>query len=161
MAIAAKRPLSHFLGHLVGSKAVVRFLSRLNVLVYRASGGRLMNSVDGRPVCLVTLTRRRSRTVTTLPLMYVPHGDYVLLVGSLGGSDHHPLWYHNLKAEPKIMVQVGTKRRAMVAHEAAGAERAALWPVAVAAFPSYAAYQRKTSRVLPVMVCTPLPEDRP
>jgi deazaflavin-dependent oxidoreductase (nitroreductase family) len=151
-------PLASFLAKLVAHKSVVRSLAAINVWVYRLSGGHLMNAIDGRPVCLVTLTRRKSRRQATIPLMYTPHGERVLLVASLGGAPQHPSWYHNLKANPRIILQLGRERRAMLAREAEPSERADLWPVVVSSFPSYADYQRKTQRQLPIMVCE---TDRP
>jgi F420H(2)-dependent quinone reductase len=147
-------PLSRFLAKLAGSKAIVLLLSWINVVVYRATGGRLMARVDGRPVCLVTLRRRRSGTLATIPLMYTPYGADVLLVASLGGSDSHPAWYHNLKHEPQVEIQAGRVRRQMQAREATAEERCTLWPMVVANFPSYENYQRKTARILPIMICS-------
>ncbi|MET0987978.1 MAG: nitroreductase family deazaflavin-dependent oxidoreductase [Steroidobacteraceae bacterium] len=150
----AKR-LSLFLARLVNSLFVVRFLSTLNVFMYRVSGGRLMNNVDGTPVCLITMTRRKSGKRKTIALMYVPHGEEVLLVASLGGSDRNPAWYYNLKADPNVDVQVGNRKRQLSAHEVSPSGRDTYWPRVVAAFPSYADYQKKTTRVLPIFVCSP------
>lgn len=146
--------LSRFLASLVGSKWLVRFLCWLNVLVYRLSGGRLMNKVDGTPICLLTMTRRKSQKVKTIPLMYTTHADQVLLVASLGGADVNPAWYYNLKAHPQVEIQVRGYKRRMLAREATPQERVALWPVVVNNFPSYAEYQRKTTRILPIMICS-------
>lgn len=148
--------LSRFLARLVGSKLVVRALSRLNVLVYRWSGGRLMNTIDGTPICLLTMTGRKTGKIKTVALMYTEFDDRVLLVASLGGSDSNSLWYYNLKAQSHIEIQIGKSKRNMRAFEASPEQRRALWPVVVANFPSYAEYQRKTSRVIPVMMCIPV-----
>lgn len=156
---AARMPFAHFLARLVGSRFVVRALSRLNVWIYRASGGRLANRIDGRPICLVTLARRRSGKPAMIPLMYTPHGEDVLLVASLGGAPDNPAWYHNVKHHPRVSVQLGRHRRNMMAREALGAERERLWPVVVASFPAYEAYQRKTTRMLPILVCSPISGD--
>jgi F420H(2)-dependent quinone reductase len=151
----SRKALSPMLAKLAGIKWVVKLLGRLNVVFYRVSGGRLANQIDGTPVCLATFTRRKSGTVTTIALMYVPHGDKVLLVASLGGSNVHPAWYHSIKANPNVRIQVGTQIRSMRAHEATPDERAVLWPVAVKHFRSYALYQQKTQRVIPILVCEP------
>lgn len=147
--------LSRFLARLVGSKLIVRTLSRLNVLVYRWSSGRLMNSVDGAPVCLLTMTGRKTGKIKTVPLMYTEFEDQVLLVASLGGSDSNPVWYYNLKSRPQIEIQIGALKRKMRVTEASPEQRDKLWPIAVTNFPSYAEYQRKTRRVIPILVCTP------
>jgi deazaflavin-dependent oxidoreductase (nitroreductase family) len=137
------------------SKRVIRLLSKLNVLVYRLSGGRLMNKMQGTPICLVTMTGRKSGKSITIPLMYNPDGATVILVASLGGAPQNPVWYYNLMAHPAVTIQVGTERRRMLARQADSAEKARLWPAIVANFPSYETYQRYTERDIPVIVCAP------
>jgi deazaflavin-dependent oxidoreductase (nitroreductase family) len=139
-------------------KGFIRFFTGLNVLVYRLSGGRLMNRMEGAPICLVTMTGRKSGRKKTIALMYTAHGDDVLLVASLGGAPQHPLWYYNLKAQPQVRIQAGRLRRTMLAREASPEEKRALWPVVVANYPSFEAYQRRTSRDIPLFICSPAPE---
>jgi F420H(2)-dependent quinone reductase len=136
-------------------KRVIRFFTGLNVLLYRLSGGRLMNRLEGAPICLVTMTGHRSGKRKTIALMYTPHGQDVLLVASLGGAPQHPLWYYNLKADPHIEIQVGGLRRHMLAREAPLEEKRALWPVAVANYKSFADYQKRTTREIPLFICSP------
>jgi F420H(2)-dependent quinone reductase len=133
---------------------VLKLISRLNVAVYRLSAGRLMNRLEGAPICLVTMTGRRSGRTLTLPLMYTPHEGRVLLVASQGGAPEHPGWYFNLKAHPEIELQIGKLRTPMRAREASPEERQALWPVVVANYASFEAYQR-THREIPIFVCAP------
>ncbi len=147
MADAAKLP----------PKRVIRFFTGLNVLIYRLSGGRLMNRLEGAPICLVTMTGRKSGKKKTIALMYTAHGEDVLLVASLGGAPQHPVWYHNLKAQPQIEIQVGRVRRQMLAREATPEEKRALWPVVVANYKSFAAYQQRTTRDIPLFICAPRP----
>jgi F420H(2)-dependent quinone reductase len=136
-------------------RAFIRFFTALNVLVYRLSGGRLMNRMEGAPICVVTMTGRRSGRKKSICLMYTPHGRQVLLVASLGGAPRNPVWYYNLKAHPQIDIQVGRLRRTMIAREASAAERSSLWPVVVANYRSFEAYQQRTAREIPLFVCTP------
>jgi deazaflavin-dependent oxidoreductase (nitroreductase family) len=136
-------------------KRIIRFFTALNVLIYRLSGGRLMNRLEGAPICLVTMTGRKSGKKKTIALMYTPHGQEVLLVASLGGAPQHPVWYYNLKAQPQIELQAGRVRRKMVAREASPEEKRLLWPVVVANYPSFAAYQQRTTREIPLFVCSP------
>lgn len=133
---------------------VVRMLTRFNVVLYRWSGGRLANEAEGCPVCLVTMTGRKSGRRKTIALMYVPFEDKVLLVASLGGSPRNPAWYYNIKADANIVVQIGRLHRPMIAREATGTERDALWTHAVTHYPSYADYQGRTQRQIPVFLCT-------
>lgn len=139
-----------------GNKWLVRFLTGLNVLLYRLSGGRLVDKVEGCPVCLITMTGRKSGKRKTIALMCIVDGDNVLLVASLGGSPNNPQWYYNLKAQPRIDIQIGSVKRRMLAREASANERPALWAKAVAGYPSFAAYQEKTQREIPVFVCSPV-----
>lgn len=136
-------------------KRVIRFLTGLNVLIYRLSGGKLMNRAEGAPICLVTMTGRKSGKRKTLALMYTTHGEEVLLVASLGGAPQHPLWYYNLKAHPQIEIQVGRVRRQMLAREATPEEKRTLWPVVVANYRSFEAYQQRTTRDIPLFICAP------
>jgi F420H(2)-dependent quinone reductase len=145
MADAAKLP----------PKRVIRFFTGLNVLIYRLSGGRLMNRLEGAPICLVTMTGRKSGRKKTIALMYTAHGEDVLLVASLGGAPQHPVWYYNLKAQPQIEIQVERVRRQMLAREATPEEKRTLWPVVVANYKSFAAYQQRTTRDIPLFICAP------
>jgi F420H(2)-dependent quinone reductase len=138
-------------------KTVIRFFTALNVLLYRLSGGRLMNRMEGAPICLVTMTGRKSGKRKTIALMYTPHGQDVLLVASLGGAPQHPVWYYNLKADPQVDIQAGSVRRRMLAREASPEEKRSLWPVAVANYRSFADYQKRTTREIPLFICTPAP----
>ena len=79
----------------------------------------------------------------------------MLLVASLGGAPKNPVWYYNLVAHPDITIQVGTDRRRMRARRASADEKAQLWPVVVASYPSFDAYRQKTDRDIPLMICSP------
>ena len=133
-----------------------RAISWLNVFVYTISKGRMMNKFAGDPICLVTMTGAKSGRRRTIPLMYVPYRDGVLLVASLGGARSHPLWYHNLVAHPDVTVLESGRRRHLRARLLAGEERAAAWPVCVEHYAPYAEYQEKTNREIPVFCCEPV-----
>jgi deazaflavin-dependent oxidoreductase (nitroreductase family) len=89
--------------------------------------------------------------------MYVPHGEGVLLVASLGGAPKHPTWYYNLVENPDVDVQVTDRTLRLRARLATPAEKAKLWPVCVEHYPPYADYQARTDRDIPVFVCEPRP----
>jgi deazaflavin-dependent oxidoreductase (nitroreductase family) len=135
-------------------KLVMRIMSRAQVWAYRVSGGKLASTFRGVPVCLLTMTGRKTGKRRTLPLMYTPHGDDVLLVASQGGMDIHPLWYHNLVANPEIEIQVGGENRPMRARRATPEEKQQLWPVAVSVYPDFDEYQKRTERDIPLMICS-------
>lgn len=89
------------------------------------------------------------------PLMRVEHDADYAVVASLGGAPKHPVWYYNLIAHPHVELQDGPVKKDYVATEVHGAEREIWWERAVAAWPDYAEYQKKTTRMLPVFVLTP------
>ncbi|WP_181874292.1 nitroreductase/quinone reductase family protein [Marinitenerispora sediminis] len=119
---------------------------------FRANGGKVGGPFEGADLLLLTTTGARSGAEHTVPLGYVRHGDDLLIVGSAGGADHHPAWYHNLLAHPMVRVEVGTEEFGAIAVPAEGARRDALFEHVVRAAPGYADYQAKTGRVIPVVV---------
>lgn len=128
---------------------------RDQVELYESSGGTEGTTLNGRPVVLVTNRGARSGKLRKTPLMRVEHDGSYAAVASRGGAPTHPLWYRNLLAHPEVEVQDGPVKRDLVARELQGDERAVWWDRAVAAFPDYADYQRKTDRVIPVLVLEP------
>ena len=134
---------------------ILKAFTRLNVWVYELSGGRLMNKLAGDEICLVSMTGAKSGKKRTIPLMYVPHGDKVILVASLGGAPKNPVWYHNLVAHPDITVNEGGKRRELRARRVDAEEKARLWPICVEHYAPYETYQQRTTRDIPVFICEP------
>lgn len=110
----------------------------------------------GMPVVIVTNTGNKTGAVRKTPLMRVKDGDNYVLVGSMGGAPKHPVWVHNLRANPDVQVRDLATVQSMRVHEVEdAAERARLWAIAVAAYPPYADYQQKTTRKIPVFVAEP------
>ncbi len=136
-------------------KPVIRLISRLHVWIFQRSQGRFAATFAGSPVCLVTMTGRKTGKRRTIPLMHIPHGDDVLLVASQAGMHIHPSWYWNLKADPHIEVIAKGQTRQMIARQATDEEKAALWPVAVAVYSDYDVYQARTDRDIPLFICSP------
>lgn len=131
---------------------------RDQVELYERTGGREGATLrdTGLPVIIVTMKGRQSGMVRKIALMRVEHDGRYALVGSMGGAPTHPVWYHNLKADPAtVTIQDGPTPVAVVVHEAEGDERAIWWERAVAAFPPYAEYQQRTTRLIPILVATP------
>lgn len=114
-------------------------------------------SVDvmGMPVVVYTMRGAKSGKLRRVPLMRVEHDGVYAAVASKGGAPEHPAWYHNITAHPEVEVQDGTTKHDAVAREITGAERDEWWERAVAAFPSYAEYQTKTDRQIPVLLIEP------
>jgi deazaflavin-dependent oxidoreductase (nitroreductase family) len=129
--------------------------AREQVEQYESSGGTQGTELNGKPVIILTSIGARSGKVRKTPLMRVEHDGEYAVVASQGGAPKHPVWYYNLVADPHVELQDGPVKRDYQAREAQGAEREEWWQRAVAAWPDYAEYQTKTTRVIPVFVLTP------
>lgn len=130
---------------------------REQVEEYEASNGERANTLldTGLPVVIITVRGRKSGKIRKFPLMRVEYDGEYALVASLGGAPTNPTWYGNLIADPTaLMIQDGAEPHDFNAREVQGDERALWWERAVAAYPSYADYQMKTSRIIPVFVAT-------
>ncbi|MFE0460722.1 nitroreductase family deazaflavin-dependent oxidoreductase [Kitasatospora sp. NPDC058965] len=131
---------------------------REQVELYESSGGTKGTTIrDTLPVILLTSVGARSGKLRKTPLMRVEHAGRYLAVASQGGAPKHPVWYHNLVADPRVELQDGPHKQDMVARELSGAEREEWWARAVETFPDYAAYQQKTERLIPVLLLEPAP----
>ena len=129
--------------------------SRDQVETFERTDGAEANTLRGMPIVVVTSRGAKSGKLRKTPLMRVEHdGDYAI-VASLGGAPEHPVWYHNVVADPHVELQDGPVRQDMVAREVSGDEKALWWERAVAAYPDYADYQRRTDREIPVFVLSP------
>ena len=107
----------------------------------------------GLPVIIVTNRGWKTGAIRKTPLMRVVDGNSYILVASQGGAPRHPLWYHNLKADPNVEIRDKTEIYPMRVREVVEeVERRRLWDLAVAAYPPYQEYQDKTERVIPVFV---------
>jgi deazaflavin-dependent oxidoreductase (nitroreductase family) len=130
---------------------------RDQVAAYEASGGREANTLrdTGLPVVIITMHGNKSGKIRKIALMRVEHDGEYALVASQGGAPKHPFWYHNLIADPHILLQDGEEAVPMTVHVATGAERAEWWARGVADYPPYADYQTRTDREIPVFIATP------
>jgi deazaflavin-dependent oxidoreductase (nitroreductase family) len=125
------------------------------VELYEGSGGTdgLTLRDTGLPVIIVTNKGRKTGAVRKTPLMRAVDGKNYILVASRGGAPKHPLWYHNLKAEPSVEIRDGADVYPMRVREMMDpAERQRLWDIAVKAYPPYQEYQERTDRVIPVFL---------
>jgi deazaflavin-dependent oxidoreductase (nitroreductase family) len=130
--------------------------SRENAEKYMSSGGTEGTELMGRPVILLTTIGAKTGKVRKTPLMRVEHNGEYAVVASLGGAPKNPVWYYNVKKNPRVELQDGTVSGDYEAHEVFGDEKAAWWERAVASWPDYAEYQKKTDRQIPVFVLTPV-----
>ena len=123
---------------------------------YMASGGTEGADMKGKPVILLTTVGAKTGKIRKTPLMRVEHDGEYAVVASLGGAPKHPVWYYNIKANPRVELQDGADTDDYEAREVFGDEKATWWERAVEAWPDYADYQRKTDREIPVFVLTPI-----
>ena len=129
--------------------------TRRQVELFERSNGAEGNTLWGMPVIVLTTLGAKSGKLRKNALMRVEHDGEYAVVASLGGSPSHPVWYYNVVVNPHVELQDGATRREYTAREVTGAEKALWWERAVAAYPDYAAYQRRTERQIPVFVLTP------
>lgn len=139
----------------VAPRWLIKRMTALNILVYRLSGGRLMNTLQGVPICLVTMTGVKTGKKRTIPLMYVPYKEGILLVASQGGAPVNPLWYKNLIANPEVDVEQGGRIVSLRAKELTGEEKMSAWSACDAVYAPYADYRQRTQRDIPVLYCGP------
>ncbi len=138
------------------SDFMFKAISGVHRALFKASGGKLLNTGAGMPVLVLTTTGRTSgqarSTMLTSPLQF---DGKIVVVASRGGDDRNPDWLLNLEANPKVEVEMDGSKRAMTAHIADVAEKADLWPKIIGPHAHYAGYQKKTERDIPVVVLAP------
>lgn len=125
---------------------------------FRANRGRVGGELADTPIILIHHIGAKTRSERVTPLAYSaqPDGRFVI-AASNGGSAAHPAWYHNLKAHPAIMVELGTETFAVLAREVTRAAHANLWASLVAGSPALGEFQAKTARRIPLFTLTRRP----
>jgi F420H(2)-dependent quinone reductase len=135
---------------------LVKWISRINTFMYRRGAGEgLGGTFQKIPVALLTTTGRKSGQPRVSPLYFLRDGDRVIVAASKGGAEKNPMWYLNLKANPKVSVQIKKEVLELNARDATNDERANYWPQLVKMYPSYDDYQSYTDRTIPIVVCDP------
>jgi F420H(2)-dependent quinone reductase len=133
-------------------KYLFKLFLALHVGIYRLSGGKLGGSMSGFRVLLLSTTGRKSGKAHTIPLGFFDHKDGYVIVASNGGQPTHPAWYHNLKSNPQVTVQVLDKVISVTAEVLSGETRAQAWQQVIATAPAYAGYEKKTTREIPLVL---------
>ena len=133
-------------------RALARSFLRTLVWLYRRTGGKVGGTMRGAPVLLLTTTGRRSGRPWTVPLIYQSDGDRWVIIASNGGSDGHPGWWLNLRAQPDASVQIGRRTYRVTAAQAVGEDRERLWRKMTDVYRGYDGYAQKTTRTIPVAV---------
>ncbi|MFF8642810.1 nitroreductase family deazaflavin-dependent oxidoreductase [Streptomyces sp. NPDC015345] len=124
--------------------------------LYESSGGTEGTTLMGKPVIVLTSLGAKSGKLRKNPLMRVEHEGEYAVVASKGGDPANPSWYHNLVAHPHVELQDGPVKKDYRARVVTGAERQLWWERAVAVWPDYGDYQKKTTREIPLFVLTPI-----
>jgi deazaflavin-dependent oxidoreductase (nitroreductase family) len=149
-------PSDRFYSRLSQSSAtVLRWTGRINIPLYRLSGGRIFGKVNRAPVLLLTTTGRKSGRARTAPVVYLADGDDFAVIGSNAGHSRTPAWSLNLKARPEAEIEVGRRKLPVRARIAAGDERADLWRRHNEQFGGFDEYEARTDRDIAVFVLEP------
>jgi deazaflavin-dependent oxidoreductase (nitroreductase family) len=122
---------------------------------FRANGGKAGGIFEGMPLVLVHNVGAKSGTEYVTPLVYLADGDDYVIFASKGGAPENPGWYHNLKAEPNVLIEVGDEKIDVLATEATGDERDRLYSTQETQQPQFVEYAEKTDRKIPVIVLSP------
>ena len=135
---------------------IIKRMSRANTWLYKKTDGKVGGKfLQGAPVALLTTIGRKTGEPRVSPLLFLREGTRVVLVASKGGSATHPMWYLNLKANPKVSVQIKDEMLHLSARDATEEERARYWPKLVEMYSSFDDYQSWTDRVIPIVICDP------
>ena len=121
---------------------------------FRANHGKVGGPFEGAPLLLLHTTGARSGQPRVSPVMYLPDGNRYVVFASKAGADTNPDWYHNLRAHPEARIEVGNQTLDVAASEIRGADRDTLYARQAERYPGLADYQRKTTRVIPVVALT-------
>jgi len=122
---------------------------------FHANEGRVGGMFEGMPLLLLHHSGAKSGKGRINPLAYLTDAERYVVFASKGGAPTNPDWYHNLKAQPNVTVEVGTDTIDAVASEATGAERERLFRTQAERVPQFADYEKQTDRVIPVIILTP------
>ena len=133
---------------------IIRKVGRWQTTVYELTGGRLWNTFLGGPVAILTTVGRKSGLVRKVPLLFLKHGDEVVITASKGGMSKLPIWYYNVAAADTVDIQVGADKRTYRMREANAEEETLLWPKLEAMYPNYKEYRARTEGVrnIPVLI---------
>jgi deazaflavin-dependent oxidoreductase (nitroreductase family) len=134
---------------------LLKYFAKAHIWIYQRTDGRLGAKLLWFPAALVTTTGRKTGEPRIRPTLYLRDGDRVVLPASFGGRAEHPMWYRNLKADPKVHVQIRGEHLDLLARDATDDERKCYWPKLIRIYPPYRNYREATDRVIPLVVCEP------
>jgi deazaflavin-dependent oxidoreductase (nitroreductase family) len=136
---------------------IISKVGRWQTTVYELTGGRLWNTFLGGPVAILTVIGRKSGAVRKVPLLFLKHGENVVMTASKGGMSKLPVWYYNVTAADTVEIQIGRDKKTYRTREASETEEATLWPLLEDMYPSYKEYRARTEgiRSIPVLIFAP------
>lgn len=134
----------------------LRLTGKLNIPLYRLSGGRVGGRIAKAPVLLLTTTGRKSGLPRTAPVVYLADGEDVVVIGSNAGHSRTPAWSLNLQANPEAEVEIGRERRKVRARIAEGEERSELWRKHNEQYSGFDEYEARTDRDIALFVLEPV-----
>ncbi|MGJ6121919.1 nitroreductase family deazaflavin-dependent oxidoreductase [Mycolicibacterium sp. Y3] len=153
------RPLSPKQIESLNSKGVgtaIKWMSRAQTWLFKKTNGRLGDKfLHGAEVGILTTTGRKSGELRDSPLLYLQEGERIVLVASQGGRDTDPMWYLNLRANPKVSFQTKHETLTLTARDATDAERDEYWPKLDAMYADFVNYRSYTERKIPIVICDP------
>lgn len=120
---------------------------------YLATDGADGYEFHGATCVILTTRGRRTGAIRRSPIVRVCDGGRYLAVASMGGAPKHPMWYLNLQANPEVTIQDKGEVHNLIARTATAVEKEELWPIAVAEWPDYENYQKRTERDIPLVIC--------
>ncbi len=137
-------------------KILFRTIFSIVVFLYQRTGGKIGGSMQGLPVLLLTTTGRKSGKRHITPLGYFEHDGAYVVTASNAGLGTHPAWFHNLRSNPQVTLQIQSNELAAKAELANPELRQQLWAKLVGLAPGYRAYQERTTREIPVVMLRPV-----
>lgn len=134
----------------------IKWMSKAQTWLFKKTGGKLGNKfLKGSEVGILTTIGRKTGEPRDSPLLFLQEGDRIVLVASQGGRATNPMWYLNLKANPKITFQTKAGTYALTARDATDAEREEYWPKLDAMYADFQNYRSYTDRKIPIVICDP------
>jgi deazaflavin-dependent oxidoreductase (nitroreductase family) len=136
---------------------IISKVGRWQTTVYELTGGRLWNTFLGGPVAILSTVGRKSGLLRKVPLLYLKHGNDVVMTASKGGMTKLPVWYHNVVAADTVDIQIRSEKKTYRMREATQEEETTLWPLLEEMYPDYKEYRARTEgvRSIPVLIFTP------
>lgn len=133
-------------------KALQRLFMKGHVSLYRSTGGKLGG---GKSMLILTTTGRKSGVERDTPLFFFPDGEHFIIIASAGGAPKHPTWWLNLKSNPQAKIQIGPRVIPVTAKQADAEESKRLWAIIAENYKNFVAYQKRTTREIPIVILIP------